>query len=69
MPKACDLKKGNVVDINGDPYMVKHIDVRTPSARGAVTLYKIRFNNMDFSSINGIYRTLVNINPYHINLT
>ncbi|HCY86522.1 MAG TPA: elongation factor P-like protein YeiP [Desulfobacteraceae bacterium] len=46
MPKACDLKKGNVVAINGDPYMVKHIDVRTPSARGAVTLYKVRFNNI-----------------------
>lgn len=46
MPKACDLKKGQVVEINGDPYMVKHIDVRTPSARGAVTLYKVRFNNV-----------------------
>jgi len=46
MPKACDLKKGNVVEINGDAYMVKHIDVRTPSARGAVTLYKMRFSNI-----------------------
>jgi len=46
MPKACDLKKGNVVEINNEAYMVKHIDVRTPSARGAVTLYKIRFNNI-----------------------
>lgn len=46
MPKACDLKKGNVVEINEDAYMVKHIDVKTPSARGAVTLYKIRFNNI-----------------------
>jgi len=41
MPKACDLKKGNVVEINDDVYMVKHIDVKTPSARGAVTLYRI----------------------------
>jgi len=46
MPKACDLKKGNVVEINDEPYMVKHSDVRSPSARGAVTLYKIRFNNI-----------------------
>ncbi len=46
MPKACDLKKGNVVEINGETFIVKHIDVRTPSARGAVTLYKIRFNNI-----------------------
>ncbi|PIE71250.1 MAG: elongation factor P-like protein YeiP [Deltaproteobacteria bacterium] len=46
MPKASELKKGNVVDINGDPYVVKHIDVKTPSARGAVTLYKVKFNNI-----------------------
>ncbi len=46
MPKAGDLKKGNVVEINDEAYMVKHIDVRTPSARGAVTLYKIRFSSI-----------------------
>ncbi|MBU1195176.1 MAG: elongation factor P-like protein YeiP [Proteobacteria bacterium] len=46
MPKACDLKKGNVVEINGEAYMVKHIDVRSPSARGAVTLYKVRFSSV-----------------------
>ena len=32
--------------INGEAYMVKHIDVRSPSARGAVTLYRIRFNSI-----------------------
>lgn len=46
MPKACDLKKGNVVEINGDIFVVKHIEVKTPSARGAVTLYKVRFTNI-----------------------
>ena len=46
MPKACDLKKGNVVDINGEAHIVNHIEVKTPSARGAVTLYKVRFNNI-----------------------
>ncbi len=46
MPKAGDLKKGHVVEINNDAYMVKNIDVRTPSARGAVTLYKVRFSNI-----------------------
>jgi elongation factor P len=46
MPRVCDLKKGNVVEINDEAYMVKHIDVKSPSARGAVTLYKIRFNNI-----------------------
>ena len=46
MPKACDLKKGQVVEINGAAYLVKHIDVKTPSARGAATLYKVRFSNI-----------------------
>jgi elongation factor P len=46
MPKACDLKKGNVVEINNEIYMVNQIDVKTPSARGAVTLYKVRFSNV-----------------------
>src|SRR3989339_439541 len=46
MLKACDLKKGNVVEINNEIYMVKHIDVKTPSARGAVTLYKVRFTHI-----------------------
>jgi len=46
MPKAGDLKKGNVVEINDEAYMVKHIDVKAPSARGAVTLYKVRFSSI-----------------------
>ncbi len=46
MPKACDVKRGDIVDINGQPYIVKEIDVRSPSSRGANTLYKIRFNNV-----------------------
>jgi len=45
MPKASELKKGVVVDINGEPYIVKNIESRSPSSRGAQTIYKIRFNN------------------------
>lgn len=44
MPKACNLQKGNVVSINELPYQVRQIEVHTPSARGANTLYKVRFN-------------------------
>jgi elongation factor P len=40
--KASNLKKGQIVKINGQPYQAKHIDVQTPSARGANTLYKVR---------------------------
>lgn len=43
MLKASNLKKGNIVLINGHPYQTKLIDVQTPSARGANTLYKVRF--------------------------
>lgn len=45
MPKACDVKKGHVVAINDQPYIVKNIEVRSPSARGAATLYKMRLNH------------------------
>lgn len=45
MPKASDLKKGSVVDLNDQPCIIMHIDVQSPSARGASTLYKVRFNN------------------------
>ena len=45
MPKASDLKRGAVVEINGEPYIVHQIDVKAPSSRGANTLYKVRFYN------------------------
>ena len=46
MPKASDLKQGSAIDINGEPYAVKKIEVRNPTSRGASTLYKIRFAHM-----------------------
>ena len=46
MPKASDLKKGSVVEIDGEVYIARQIDIRNPSARGASTLYKIRFFNV-----------------------
>jgi elongation factor P len=46
MFNASDLKKGDVVKIDGDPHIVETIKVQTPSARGAVTLYKLRFRNL-----------------------
>ena len=45
MPKASELKRGSVVEINGEPYIVNQIDVKAPSSRGANTLYKVRFYN------------------------
>jgi len=44
--KASDLKRGMVVDINGIPHAVKQVEVKSPSSRGATTLYKVRFTNL-----------------------
>ncbi|HEY5775073.1 MAG TPA: elongation factor P-like protein YeiP [Xanthomonadales bacterium] len=46
MPKASDLKKGSVVELDGEVYIARQIDKRNPSARGASTLYKVRFFNV-----------------------
>jgi elongation factor P len=46
MPKASELKRGTVVEINGVPHAVKQIEAKSPSSRGASTLYKVRFNNL-----------------------
>lgn len=46
MAKASELKKGMVVEINGVAHVVKQVEVRNPSSRGASTLYKVRFNNL-----------------------
>ena len=46
MIKACELTKNSVVEINGDPHVVEQLRVQTPSARGAATIYKVRFRNV-----------------------
>ena len=46
MPKACELKRGDVVAINGSPFMLEELQVSTPSARGASSIYHLRFRNL-----------------------
>lgn len=46
MPSASQLKKGMVIEVQGQAHMVQQIIVQTPSARGAATLYKIRARNV-----------------------
>lgn len=46
MPKANELKSGMVVEIDGAPHSVKNVDAKSPSSRGASTLYKVRFTNL-----------------------
>ncbi|MFT5483289.1 MAG: elongation factor P [Halieaceae bacterium] len=43
MPKASELKRGHVVEIDGEALIVNHIDIKSPSSRGSNTLYKIKF--------------------------
>jgi elongation factor P len=44
--KASDIKNGAVVSIEGAIYVAKEITVKTPSSRGANTLYKVSFRNV-----------------------
>jgi elongation factor P len=46
MIKASEFKKGDVVKLGGEPHVVETVTVQTPGARGAVTLYKVRFRNL-----------------------
>lgn len=46
MIKASDLKKGQVVSIDGNTFVVKNIQVKSPSSRGANTLYKVEYRNV-----------------------
>lgn len=44
--KASDVKNGTVVNIDGSIYVAKEVTVKTPSSRGANTLYKVSFRNV-----------------------
>lgn len=46
MPRANEIKKGMVLNYNGKLLIVKDIDIQAPSARGAATLYKMRFSDV-----------------------
>jgi elongation factor P len=46
VPKASELKRGMIIELNGTPHIVKQLEAKSPSSRGASTLYKVRFNNL-----------------------
>lgn len=46
MPLAKELKRGHIVEMDDAPYAIEKIEVKSPSARGAATLYKIRARNL-----------------------
>jgi elongation factor P len=43
---AKDFKRRMVVEIDGAPHIIEKIQVQTPSARGAATLYKVKARNL-----------------------
>lgn len=43
---AKDIKRGHIVNYSGAPCMIETINVQSPSARGAATLYKFRARNL-----------------------
>ena len=53
MLKASEIKRGDVVFLDQAPHAVKHLETKSPSSRGAVTLYKLRFKNL----LNGSKKT------------
>ncbi len=44
--KGSELKKGMVVEVAGQICIVREVEVKAPSARGASTLYKVKFNDV-----------------------
>ena len=46
MPKAPEIKTGNVIEIDQQQLVVKSIQVSSPTARGAATLYKMTLNDL-----------------------
>ena len=46
MPRANEIIKGMVLNYNGKLLLVKDIDIQSPTARGAATLYKMRFSDV-----------------------
>ena len=44
--KASELKKGTVISIDGDKFLVKEIHVQSPSSRSGNTLYKVQARNV-----------------------
>ena len=46
MPLAKDIKRGMIVTYQDAPCLIESVQVQTPSARGAATLYKFRARNL-----------------------
>jgi elongation factor P len=43
---AKEIKRGHIINYNGSPCMIETVNVQSPSARGAATLYKFKSRNL-----------------------
>ena len=41
-----ELKRGQIIDVEGSPCMIENVSMQTPSSRGANTLWKVRTRNL-----------------------
>ena len=41
-----DLKRGDILEMDGDPWLVTELSSQTPSARGAATMVKAKLRNL-----------------------
>ncbi|NQU41295.1 MAG: elongation factor P [Lentisphaerae bacterium] len=46
MPKAHELKRGSIVAVDGVPHSVEELQISSPTARGASSIYRVRFRNL-----------------------
>lgn len=46
MPKASDVKRGEIIRHKGRVFAVSKIEIRTPSSRGSNTLYKMKLRDV-----------------------
>ena len=43
---ATDIKRGDILDVDGAPWLVTEVNAQTPSARGASMLVKVKLKNL-----------------------
>ena len=41
-----DVKRGDILEMDGDPWLVTELSSQTPSARGAATMVKAKLRNL-----------------------
>jgi elongation factor P len=51
MPQATEIKRGDILDMDGAPWLVHDVHSQTPSARGASMLVKVKVKNLSTGQV------------------